>query len=93
MHIDTALITYLEGLARLRLSDTEREPMQGDLAAILGYMERLMALDTDGAWSSRTLSPTGTACAPTRSFPPRRGRISLPGLRSKKTGTSRCPKP
>lgn len=35
-------------LARLALSDDEAERLRGELAAILEYMEKLSALDTEG---------------------------------------------
>jgi len=47
MNIDEKLISRLEHLARLELSDTEREGIQKDLNNILGMVEKLNELDTD----------------------------------------------
>jgi aspartyl-tRNA(Asn)/glutamyl-tRNA(Gln) amidotransferase subunit C len=35
-------------LARLRLGDEEAERLRGDLSAVLGYVEKLAAVDTSG---------------------------------------------
>ena len=48
MRIDEKLIDYLEDLSRLTLSIDEKQRISGDLKEILGYMERLGELDTDG---------------------------------------------
>ena len=48
MHIDEALLTYLEELSCLTLSDQEKDKISGDLKEILGYIERLGTLDTEG---------------------------------------------
>ena len=46
--IDAAQIEHLARLARLDLTPGERETMQTDLNAILGYFEQLSAVDTTG---------------------------------------------
>jgi len=48
MQIDTELISRLELLARLELSDTEREAIRQDLNKVLEMVETLQELDTDG---------------------------------------------
>ena len=48
MQIDEKLINYLEDLSCLALSDDERQRISCDLKEILGYMERLGELDTEG---------------------------------------------
>lgn len=47
MKIDKDLILRLEHLARLELSDAEREKMVKDMKNILGMVERLQEIDTD----------------------------------------------
>ncbi|GJM33205.1 MAG: aspartyl/glutamyl-tRNA(Asn/Gln) amidotransferase subunit C [Saprospiraceae bacterium] len=47
MKIDKALISRLEHLARLELSDEERETILSDLNEILEMVEKLQELDTD----------------------------------------------
>lgn len=48
MKIDTPLISRLEELARLELSDAERTKLTGDLSEILKMVEKLEELDTTG---------------------------------------------
>ena len=47
MKIDKPLISKLEHLARLELSDQEAERLTGDLNKILEMVEKLQELDTD----------------------------------------------
>jgi aspartyl/glutamyl-tRNA(Asn/Gln) amidotransferase C subunit len=47
MIIDEKLITYLEDLSCLTLSDAEKTRLAGDLKEILGGMERLGELNTE----------------------------------------------
>lgn len=46
MTIDDNLITYLEDLSCLTLSDGEKHRLKGDLQEILGHMARLEEQDT-----------------------------------------------
>jgi len=48
MQVDKTLILKLEKLARLKLSDTEREKIQGDLGNILQMVSKLEELDLEG---------------------------------------------
>ena len=48
MQINDELITYLEDLSCLALSDSEKNRLLGDLQKILDYMARLGELDTAG---------------------------------------------
>ena len=48
MQIDKNLILKLETLARLELSDIEREKLQGSLNDILKMVEKLDELNTEG---------------------------------------------
>ena len=48
MHIDDTLISYLEDLSCLTLSDDEKSRLAGDLQKILDYIDRLSELDTGG---------------------------------------------
>jgi aspartyl-tRNA(Asn)/glutamyl-tRNA(Gln) amidotransferase subunit C len=49
MRIDGNLISYLEDLSCLTLSDSEKSRLTGDLQEILDYMARLGELNTAGA--------------------------------------------
>jgi aspartyl-tRNA(Asn)/glutamyl-tRNA(Gln) amidotransferase subunit C len=48
MHITRETVLYIAKLARLSLGDDEVARMQRDLDAVLGYVESLQALDTQG---------------------------------------------
>ena len=48
MRPDKQLISRLEKLARLQLSDAEREKLTGDLQRILDMVDKLQELDTSG---------------------------------------------
>jgi aspartyl-tRNA(Asn)/glutamyl-tRNA(Gln) amidotransferase subunit C len=48
MQIDDTLISYLEDLSCLTLSDAEKSRLTGDLKEILSGMERLGELNTEG---------------------------------------------
>ena len=48
MQIDDKLISYLEDLSCLTLSDAEKSRLTGDLKEILDGMERLSELNTEG---------------------------------------------
>lgn len=47
MDITMDLISYLEKLGRIRLTDEEKEKTRIDLSSILGYIDKLNELDTD----------------------------------------------
>jgi aspartyl-tRNA(Asn)/glutamyl-tRNA(Gln) amidotransferase subunit C len=46
--VDQNLISKLETLARLKLEDSEKERLAIDLTNILGMVEKLQSLNTDG---------------------------------------------
>ena len=46
MRVDAGLISYLEELSALALSDEEKRRLSDDLEEILGYMASLSGLDT-----------------------------------------------
>jgi len=47
MDITMDLISYLEKLGRIQLTDNEKEKTLIDLRSILGYIDKLNELDTD----------------------------------------------
>jgi aspartyl-tRNA(Asn)/glutamyl-tRNA(Gln) amidotransferase subunit C len=47
MEITLDLISYLEKLGRIKLTDDEKEKTLIDLRSILGYIDKLNELDTD----------------------------------------------
>ncbi len=46
--IDKKTIQHMAKLARIKLTDREELKMQDDLSAILGYIEQLNKVNTDG---------------------------------------------
>lgn len=57
MQIDTELISRLELLARLELSEAEREAIRQDLNKVLHMVEKLQELDTDNVEPLIYLTP------------------------------------
>ena len=48
MQIDKELVTYLETLGRIELSEEQRAETEKDLQSILDYIDTLNELDTEG---------------------------------------------
>lgn len=48
MSLDTATVRRIASLARIRLEDEEVGRMQAELNGILGWIEQLQGVDTDG---------------------------------------------
>lgn len=48
MNADRNTIQYVANLAAIQLNEAETDNFSRDLGAIMGYMEQLMAIDTEG---------------------------------------------
>jgi aspartyl-tRNA(Asn)/glutamyl-tRNA(Gln) amidotransferase subunit C len=48
MSLDTATVRRIASLARIRMEEEEVGRMQAELNGILGWIEQLQAVDTDG---------------------------------------------
>ena len=48
MPLDKAAVAHIATLARIRLSETELEPLAGELSQILTWVEQLNQVDTSG---------------------------------------------
>ena len=48
MKIDDATVDRIAVLAKLEFDESSREAIKGDMNKILGFMEKLNAVDTDG---------------------------------------------
>ena len=55
--VDRAVVEKIASLARLELSDVEKDAHAHDLAAVLGYIEQLNAVDTEGVEPTAYLVP------------------------------------
>ena len=48
MALDKAAVAHIATLARIRLAETELEPLAGELSQILDWVEQLNEVDTTG---------------------------------------------
>lgn len=48
MALDKAEVAHIAALARIRLTETELEPLASELSQILSWVEQLSEIDTDG---------------------------------------------
>src|SRR5512137_1030445 len=61
MSLDTAAVRRIASLARIRLEEAEVERMQTELNGILGWIEQLQAVPTDGVEPMAGGAPAGQA--------------------------------
>jgi aspartyl-tRNA(Asn)/glutamyl-tRNA(Gln) amidotransferase subunit C len=59
MSLDTATVKRIASLARIRLEDAEVARMQSELNGILGWIEQLQGVDTDGVEPMAGGAPEG----------------------------------
>ena len=59
MSLDTATVRRIASLARIRLEEAEVARMQAELNGILGWIEQLQAVDTEGVEPMAGGAPTG----------------------------------
>lgn len=48
MSVDQATVRHIARLARIKVSDDEAQKLEGELSAIIHWVEQLDAVDTDG---------------------------------------------
>jgi len=60
VQIDNTLLTKLEKLSHLRIDDSKKEEVMGQLTDILGYIDNLNELDTDALSASFSTLEGGT---------------------------------
>ena len=60
MQIDNTLLTKLEKLSHLRIDDSKKEEVMGQLTDILGYIDNLNELETDTLSASFSTLEGGT---------------------------------
>jgi aspartyl-tRNA(Asn)/glutamyl-tRNA(Gln) amidotransferase subunit C len=61
MSLDTATVRRIASLARIRLEEAEVARMQAELNGILGWIEQLQAVDTEGVEPMAGGAPAGQA--------------------------------
>jgi aspartyl-tRNA(Asn)/glutamyl-tRNA(Gln) amidotransferase subunit C len=59
MALDKAAVAHIAGLARIRLSEAELEPLAGELSHILTWVEQLNEVDTSGVLPMASVAATG----------------------------------
>lgn len=57
MSVDAATVKRIAHLARLKLPEEKVEPMMNELNAILGFVEQLAQVDTDGVEAMTSVIP------------------------------------
>ena len=60
MQIDNTVLEKLEKLSHLRIDDSKKEEVMGQLTEILGYIDNLNELDTDALNASFSTLEGGT---------------------------------
>lgn len=87
MSLDAAAVRRVANLARLRLNEPEVEKLQAEINGILGWIEQLQAVNTDGVepmaggspvavalpWRKDAVTDGGQADAVLRNAPDREG--------------------
>lgn len=64
MKITTEMVDYISTLSRLRLPLEEKEAMTAELEGIIGYMDRLNQLDTEGVEAMSHVFPVKNVTRP-----------------------------
>ena len=59
-------VEYVADLARIELTEAEKQEMTTQLARILHHIEKLNELDTENIEPQPTSSPSRTSCGKTR---------------------------
>lgn len=57
MSVDAATVKRIGRLARIRIEDHEVESYQGEINAILGFVEQLAEIDVDGVEAMTSVTP------------------------------------
>ncbi len=66
MSLDLATVRRVASLARIRLEDAELTRLQGEINGILGWIEQLRGVDTEGVEPMAGGSPEPQATMPMR---------------------------
>jgi aspartyl-tRNA(Asn)/glutamyl-tRNA(Gln) amidotransferase subunit C len=83
MALDKAAVAHIAGLARIRLTEAELEPLASELSHILEWVEQLNEVDTTG------VAPMASAAA--ASLPMRDDEVTDGGRRDEILGNAPCP--
>ncbi len=92
MKIDNQLIDYVAALSRLEVADSEREGLIKDLGSIIGYMDKLNTLDTDGIEPMSHAFPVRNVFREDKVVPSVDREVILQNAPAKKDGSFKVPK-
>ena len=63
MSLDKATVARIATLARIEVPEAQQERLAGELSQILGWIEQLGEVDTDGVEPMRSVMPMHAALA------------------------------
>ena len=63
MSLDKATVARIAMLARIEVPEAQQERLAGELSQIIGWIEQLGEVDTDGVEPMRSVMPITTALA------------------------------
>ena len=92
MAIDRAAVDHIARLARLDLSEAERERMRVELDQILGHAERIQALDLDDVPPTSHSIPLRNVLRPDEVTPSLPSEVALANAPEKEDGRFKVPR-
>jgi aspartyl-tRNA(Asn)/glutamyl-tRNA(Gln) amidotransferase subunit C len=92
MGIDRAAVDHVARLARLDLSDEERERMEEELTHILAHAERIQQLDLDGVDPTSHTLPIRNVVRPDEVRPSLPQEVALAGAPASEDGRFKVPR-
>ena len=92
MALDRAAVDHVARLARLDLSESERERMLAELSGILEHAERIQALDLDGVEPTSHAVPIVNAMRPDMKTPSLPQEVALRNAPESEGGRFKVPR-
>ena len=92
MEINDKLVSYVAELAHLKLDDDQRAQATADLARMIGYVDQLSELDTDGVEPMSHIFPLKNVLRADKVVPSADREALLSGAPDRDEETFRVPK-
>ena len=92
MEINDKLVSYVAELAHLKLDDDQRAQAAADLARMIGYVDQLSELDTDGVEPMSHIFPLKNVLRADVVVPSADREVLLSGAPARDEETFRVPK-
>ena len=92
MSLDRAAVDHVARLARLDLTEDERERMQKELAGILGHADKIQELDLDGVPPTSHALPLSNVLRPDEPTPSLPQEEALANAPASEDGRFRVPR-